>query len=380
MKIAIDFRCAQFGREGLFRAVFSLVEALRDKHKLHLLLTDPKIKIPQLTQDPNLHFHYLSPKSNKLSLLWENTSLVSFLKRERPKVYIAPFNYGLPMRKIQGIIYIAVVHDLIPEIMPNLVSWTELIKWKIGIRTTVKTADFIIADSAHTKSDIIQYYNVPSDKIIVLHYYVDGKPLNVEYPKDAEREILLKYGLNSPFVLYYSGFRPYKNVGKIIQVYDFLRKNYSEDFQLCLAGNIPNKFKKNIYSFLTSAKHQKDIKFSGYVPDNDLLILLKNAGCFMFLSKYEGFGYPPLEAQFAGTPVLCARNSSLIENLNDSVIWVDNNESVEDIAHKLHKLLTISQLRTEIIEKGYKNIKNFSKEKYGEKLNNIILKAKDMNT
>lgn len=364
MKIAIDFRMAQFHREGIVRAALGLVEALKHDHEIHLVLSNPDIRIPEIEQDGNLHLHYIGPKSMKLSLWWENVTLITLLRKLMPRIYCAPFNTGLPYKRIPGIAYVAVLHDIIPRIYPDCIPFSELVRWRISIGATVKNADRIITDSDFSGKDIQRLLGIPGDIIRVQPIYIDDKFKNPNSDRDGINTVKSRYGLQGDYLLYYGGFRKYKNASKVIEVYDRYRSDYSGDLKLCIAGKIAGRFKDNIIPEIQASKYKNDIMLPGFIADDDLPFIVKGAKVLLYLSRYEGFGYVPLEAQACGIPVVCAKNTALLENMADSVLWVGDGDTSDRIAGQIHRMLNDEALRAEWIHLGQSNVQRFSKEKY----------------
>jgi glycosyltransferase involved in cell wall biosynthesis len=119
-------------------------------------------------------------------------------------------------------------------------------------------------------------------------------------------------------------------------------------------------FKQFVQPIIDKSPFKSEIHSIGYVPDEELSYLLSGAQCFLYLSKMEGFGYAPLEAMACGVPVLCSKNTSMIENLSDCVCWVEDDESPIETARKISKLVSDPLYSGMLIEKGLKNAFRFS--------------------
>ena len=115
---------------------------------------------------------------------------------------------------------------------------------------------------------------------------------------------------------------------------------------------------------------EKKIIFTGYIEDNDVPTLMSGAIAFCFLSLYEGFGMPVIEAMACGTPVLTSNSSSLKE-IAEGVALLVNETSIEDIKEGLSQLFMMQELREELVQKGFSRAKEYSWEKVSETLMNI---------
>ncbi|HAT3731671.1 TPA: glycosyltransferase family 4 protein, partial [Serratia marcescens] len=114
------------------------------------------------------------------------------------------------------------------------------------------------------------------------------------------------------------------------------------------------------------------IKFLGRVSDEELVKLYSNALAFIFPSFYEGFGIPPLEAQACGCPVASSNRASLPEVLSDSVLYFSPDDE-EDIIKAMELLINDQVIRSDLIERGFRNVKRFSWDNSAKKLNDLII-------
>ena len=139
------------------------------------------------------------------------------------------------------------------------------------------------------------------------------------------------------------------------------KKNELNDLQLVLVGK-KDYFYKKIEEKIWSQDLEDDIILTGFVKDEDLPILYQNSLAYIFPSKYEGFGLPPLEAMTYNTPVLSAKSSCLPEILGDAVLYFDNNE-VYGIINQVKKIQNNPNLRQDLIAKGQKQTEKYSWQK-----------------
>jgi glycosyltransferase involved in cell wall biosynthesis len=150
---------------------------------------------------------------------------------------------------------------------------------------------------------------------------------------------------------------PRKNINNLILAF---KKIGLRDIQLILVGSRSNVFASNeLKDFIHS---QKNIIFSGYIPDDELIRLYSEAKLFVYPSYYEGFGLPPLEAMACGCPVVVSNVASLPEVCGNAAQYVDP-DNIEGIAEGIHKVLTDEPLRQSMMEKGLERAKLFSWEK-----------------
>ncbi len=369
IKIAVDGRVLQHDRAGMSRAVINLIRSLSKYYSFHILLNNPIIGIPELKDIA--HLHYAKPASSILSFFWDQISVISLLKSIKPHIYHAPYNFGLPFIKLSSIKYVLTLHDLIPIYFPDNLSKLEWIQWQMGIRISLITSDCIIADSHYTKSDIINFFPGVRNKINVVYNFIDDIFQNRKSDNDAIAALKRHYKIDTPYIFYHGGFRRHKNVDKLIKSFAVLQKLYNRNIKLCIAGYDDIYFKKIIYPCIHETGMSNNIILTGYIPDEHLVLLLCGAAAFVYLSEAEGFGYPPLEALACGTPVICAKNSSLPELLGDSVQWVTDQDPPEKIAEIIYQTIIGQNNINYSSMMSFENINKFRSSRYVASMKNL---------
>ncbi|AEF97057.1 glycosyltransferase family 4 protein [Methanotorris igneus] len=256
---------------------------------------------------------------------------------------------------------IITVHDIIPYIFPKTSIKLNYYRYKYIFPLILKTTDKIITDSYHTKKDLIKHFKIPEDKIKVIHLAANEnyKPLKEEEINKIKR----KYNLNYPVILYVGALSANKNIPTLLKAFYKLKKQGIKH-KLVITGEKRWKY-KSIFETIEKLNLQKDVIFTGYVPDEDLPALYNAADLFVYPSLYEGFGLPPLEAMACGTPVITSNTSSLPEVVGDAGIMV-NPYDVDELANKMYNVLTNDGLREELSKKGLERAKLFSWKKCAE--------------
>jgi glycosyltransferase involved in cell wall biosynthesis len=291
-------------------------------------------------------------------IIWRliNTPLKLKFKKKLDLVHdpygIGPLSFKMPFKKV------ITIHDLTPTLFPHTFSSMAVVSHKLLLPRTLKTADKIITDSNSTKNDLINYFNIPEEKIRVILLAADEKfkPLSNKEIKEAKQ----KYSLNFPFILYVGTLEPRKNIPSLIKAFYKLKKKNLQ-YKLVIAGKRGWKYKE-IFETIDKLNLQNDVVFTGYVSDEDLPALYNAADLFVYPSIYEGFGLPPLEAMACGTPAITSNTSSLPEVVGDAGIMVDPPD-VDGLADAMYEVLTKEGLRANMIKKGLERAKTFSWEK-----------------
>jgi glycosyltransferase involved in cell wall biosynthesis len=260
--------------------------------------------------------------------------------------------------------FVVTIHDLILFYYPTrrastlspLTYFFKKTAYKKVIKNAVHKARKIIAVSKHTKKDIVKFFRVPEEKIVVTHEAVDaaGPP-----PQNTIGNILKKYGIIKPYILYVGNAYPHKNLERLVLVFREVAKKHPH-LHLVLAGK-EDYFYKRLKKF-TKDNWAKRVIFTDFVPDEDLGVIYRKALLYIFPSLYEGFGLPPLEAMARDLPVVSSNAACLPEVLGEAACYFDPN-ALSEIAEAIEKVATDSELRKKLIAAGQERIKRYSWEK-----------------
>ncbi|MFH1745216.1 MAG: glycosyltransferase family 1 protein [bacterium] len=281
-------------------------------------------------------------------------------------VFFAPhYNFLTLSGQCRGVL---TVHDL------SFLRYGEFFSWKkniwhylINVKGQLQRFNKIVAVSENTKKDIVDIYNISSEKIDVIYHGIDSEyRIMGDSDIDELSNIKTKYNLPDRFILYLGNIEPRKNITGLIQAYELLREeNKFEDIKLVIAGGMGWKTKK-IFHTWNNSKYKNDIKFLGYVARNDKPALYNLASIFVYPSFYEGFGLPALEAMACGIPVIAGNSGSLSEVVGSSGILI-NPYNINEIKEAVAIVLEDRRLCERLIESGFLNLKRFSWAKAGEK-------------
>lgn len=281
--------------------------------------------------------------------------------------YFEPFSLTLPLRKLKPTV--VTIHDLIPLVFPNKFpkGFRGEIKWQIQ-KFSLGGVSAVIADSENSKKDLIKYGGCPEDKIYVVYL----APAEIFKPLRASSSIIRiieqKYNLPENFILYVGDVNWNKNIPGLIGAFSILAKSLS--LQLVLVGEafkntiLPQM--REIFQLINQLKLKEKIRFLGFVPRDDLVGIYNLATVYVQPSFYEGFGLPVLEAMACGTPVVCAKTSSLLEITGGAAVFV-NPENPEDIARGISEVLHYDTVQYHSrVEAGLKQAQKFSWKKTAE--------------
>lgn len=283
----------------------------------------------------------------------------------------SPFLGLPPAKKIKRVV---TIHDLTFLTHPETHSEYDLVMSKT-IKKTVEQADAIIAVSQNTKTDLMEILKVPEDKIFVVYEASreifrrqkteDGRRISENRRRQTERNGSGNWSIKKPYFLYVGNIEPRKNLIRLVKAYEqFLSPTppISPIPLLVLAGGRAWKSDEIIKTVENSPIREKII-LTGYVDDNELLLLYNNALALFYVPLYEGFGLPVLEAFACGCPVITSNTSSLPEVGGKAAEYVDP-KNVNEIAQKMVEVASWSQeVRGKKQEVGLSWAKNFSWEK-----------------
>jgi glycosyltransferase involved in cell wall biosynthesis len=256
--------------------------------------------------------------------------------------------------------FIVTIHDLILTKFPTQrASTLSPILYKIKnyayrfvIQNAVSRSSRIIAVSDFTRNDIMNNFKINSDKIVVTY---EGVATDIKAGGQLSDNILEKYKIAKPYLLYVGNAYPHKNLEWLIKTFSIL--DLKIDLSLVLVGK-DDYFYHRVKNYAENFKTKKII-FPGFVPDDELSVLYKEAIVYVFPSLYEGFGLPPLEAMSQGCPVLSSNKTSMPEILGEAALYF-NPEDENDFREKVLKIVEDKNLRSNLINRGYEQIKKYS--------------------
>jgi glycosyltransferase involved in cell wall biosynthesis len=292
------------------------------------------------------------------------------LVRERPHVYHAPHYVLPPAVPCRSVVTIHdCIHLMFPQYLPNRAAYiyARSLMW-----AAAKRSDRILTVSESSKRDIIHYFNVPPEKIVVVYNALDER-FGTEPPPEEVARVRERYQLDHGFVLYAGNIKPHKNLVRLIDAFEGLRRDGFEELKLLIIGDEISKWpalRRAVHKY----KLHKHVRFLGFLPDETLHVLYRLAAVFVFPSLYEGFGLPPLEAMASGTPVVTSNVSSLPEVAGDAAVLVDPYDAVA-IKEGIQRILTDPAFAAELRAKGLQRAREFSWERSVARTREIYLET-----
>lgn len=295
--------------------------------------------------------------------LWTHRCLARELAQRPPDVLFVP-SHVIPLRPRRWLPpAVVTIHDLGYLHFPQAHPWPQRLYLRLSTQWSVRAAQRVIAISQATADDLQQHLGLAPEplqrKVRVIH---EAAPEPVgQRGRLAIEGVRRRYGLQRPYALYVGTLQPRKNLSRLIAAYEQLCAGGQADFDLVLAGGT-GWLSEPVVARAGQSAYAEHIHLPGYVPDDELPALLAGAHVFCYVSLFEGFGLPVLEAQRAGVPVMTSTHSSLPEVAGDAALLVDPLD-VEAIAQAMLDLSRDEALRQRLIAAGYANVQRFSWER-----------------
>ena len=251
---------------------------------------------------------------------------------------------------------VTTIHDLTWKIFPEFHTSEIVAGHERKLQRTIKHQDLIITDSDNTKKDLLKYYAQINPKNIK----VIAPGIGERFKKMSKEEVwptLQKYKVpKAKYLLYVGAIEPRKNLDTCIKVYaELIRDKKFDDYQFLIVGRAGWK-NEQIFELIKDLKLENKIKFVGFVTDKDLPAFYNASRLTLYLSKYEGYGLPPLESLACGTPTLALKNSSLTEILPDDYLVEDK---FNLISNKIKSLLEQRKITKVNIPSWQNYVKSF---------------------
>ena len=358
MLIGIDasraLRARRTGTENYSLQLIRHILALDSGHRFRLYCDQP---LPAALQDLG-SARQVEIRVIPFPRLWTHLRLSAEVIANPPDVLFVP-SHVLPLFHPRR--SVVTVHDLGYSAFPE--AHRRFSRWylHVGTRFSARTARHVLADSQATKDDLVRLYGTDPAHVTVIYLGRDAELAPVTDSANLahvqEKLGIAQSGRHRPYVLAVGTLQPRKNLVRLIEAFAQVRATQT-DLCLVLAGQ-RGWLSDPIFQRVEELGLQKHVLFPGFVSDEDLPVLLSGALVFAFPSLYEGFGFPVLEAQACGTPVLTSTTSSLPEVAGEAALLV-NPLSTEAIADGLVQLVTDSVLRRRLRTAGFANIQRFS--------------------
>jgi len=274
-----------------------------------------------------------------------------------------------------------ILHDIIYEAHPGWFNWQSpadkiLLKWVS--KKAAKKAKIIFTPSEFSRQEIIKFYGVLPEKVKMVSAAADPVlQLQGMQGSQAELEkIKVKYGLKDKYGFYVGSIFSRRHLPEIIEAFFKLAREKS-DYQFLIGGKNYTRPHLDIDKLIeqkNDALGAKAIIRFDFIGDLDLKLLYSACAFFIYLSDYEGFGLPPLEAMSAGAPVITSDRTSLKEVAGEATLLINDNSDIQEIYRAMKKITDDEVLRSQLTEKGKERARKFSWERCAEEILEQLIK------
>lgn len=293
--------------------------------------------------------------------IWFEISVALWLRKNKPDLFLSTDGYACLNTSVPQI---TVMHDLAFEHFPEHVSFLTRCYYKYFMPRFAQKVNRIATVSEFSKQDIAKRYNVSPEKIDVV--YNGAKEVYKPTGEAQKQAVRRKYAEGKNYFVYVGSIHPRKNVKNLLLAFEKFKAESKADVQLVIVGRKAWDF-TDVETTHTAMKFKEEVKFLGHVPPEDLGEIVAGAFAMVYVSLFEGFGIPIVEAMSCGVPVITSNISSMPEAAGDAALLVNPN-SVEEISSAMKRIFTDTSFRNSLKEKGTEQLKKFSWELTAQKL------------
>lgn len=294
---------------------------------------------------------------------WRHLTLPRAIRKAGIDVMWFPFSV-VPL--IIGCRSVVTVHDLSFIALPHLFGWRTRSYLSFMLRRTLAQAAHITTISQFTADELIRCFGVDSRRMSVVHHGSDTRASSS--PASDAGQVLSRLGLSEPYFLFLDGISPRKNLRLLLRL--LVRPSTAmATSQFVITGNIAS-LRRSLEELDLGGQIGRRIILPGIVPPGDLDVLYRNARALLYLSKYEGFGLPIVEAFARDCPVIGLAASSIPEVAGDAALYVEPG-NISQLASALGDALN-DQTRNQLINRGRKRALKFSWARTAQQLYDVL--------
>jgi glycosyltransferase involved in cell wall biosynthesis len=290
---------------------------------------------------------------------WNERPLTSWLNKNHVDVYFSPDGF-IPLRT--AVPCVPVVHDLAPLVFPQYMRWRDYVYYRLFQLRMIRRAALVLTVSNFSKNEIVKLSGIKSNLVAVAY---NGLHSGFTSPNNDEANIK-DVKEDSPYFIYYGSIHPRKNVFGLIKSFELYREKGGLA-SLVLAGRSAWKVEE-VEKTIKQSNASEYIKWLPYLDSHELQMTLRMSIGLVYISHYEGFGLPVLEAMASGVPVITSSHSSMSEVGGDAVLTCDPLDHAA-VAQQMKRLSKDHILRSKLIRLGLERAKEFN---YYQSSQNIL--------
>jgi glycosyltransferase involved in cell wall biosynthesis len=356
MRIGFDATALPAEPVGAGRYIIRLVRSLAAivaENELFVFVQDSRralIDAPALEKVQWIETPEISPARR---LVWEQTTLPRLARRSGLDLLHSP-HYTRPLSLPCA--SVVTFHDMTFFLYPQLHTRSKRLFFPWMMRMSARLADAIIADSESTRRDALKILSIPEEKIFTV-------PLGIgeEFHRITDMHLLedcrRRYNLPQTFFLYVGLVEPRKNLPLLLNAYARLAQQ-EEPPMLVVVGRF-GWMVEDVLRQVEALQLQDRVLFTGYIPDQDLPLVYNLAQTLLYPSRYEGFGFPPLEAMACGTPVITTAVSAMRDQVGDAGLLIPPQDE-QALFEAMRRLSRDPSLRQALAVQGQKQAEKYT--------------------
>jgi len=358
LRIGIDATALPLQRTGVANYVFGLLRGLAavDRDGGYVIFAKPEHVAEFGIDQSNFEFVPIDLPARGLRLAWEQVGLPKRVREHRLQLLHSP-HYTMPLsHPVRSVVTFC---DMTFVLYPEVHQLVKRTYFPAMMRWSARHADRLITISESTRDDLVRLWGIDPARVTPV-------PLaaGAEYQPAAPATIAsvcARYSLPPRgYVLYLGVLEPRKNVDQLVAAFGRMTGRFP-DLLLAIAGKRGWMYDR-IFSQVEALGLADRVRFTGYVPEEDLPGLYGGARLFTYPSRYEGFGLPVLEAMRCGVPVVTTNVSSMPEVAGDAALLVDPDD-VAGLADAMMRILESSSLAEDLARRGRLRATSFSWER-----------------
>jgi len=301
---------------------------------------------------------------------WFEWSIAKALKKYKADVFLSPDGYASLSTSVKTVM---VTHDVAHLHHPEQIAFLVRKYYQQMVPRFLKRAQKVVTVSEFTRSDILKNYSIDPQKVVPIYNGCRKEFQAIDVNKKIE--IRKKYTEGEEYFFYVGAVHPRKNVHRLITAFDQFKTNTSSKKKLLIGGRFAWKT-GDVKLAYDNAKHKEDIVFLGYLKNEEVPELMGAAFALTYVSLFEGFGLPLVEAMNCGVPFITSNCSSMPEVAGEAGMLV-NPESVLEISQALQKIESDKTLYQQLINNGEKQKLNFSWELAAQQVYDLMVELVD---
>lgn len=333
MRIGVLGRILDYEGYGVRTYLVGMLNALaadESGHDIFVFVSGNTSPPPEIAV-PGLQFHSAGPQTDGAfsRMLWDHFYVGKMCRELDVDVLFAPAHIRPLFAPCPVVV---TVHDMMYHLFPDDWSFADQFYFRLGVNLLTGRAAHILADSDSTRADIIRILGVSGDRVTTVY---PGVP-EFYYPRSEGTTAAVTGAEIHPYIFYVGSFHPRKNVPVLVEAFEKIADRVPHRLVI---GSKPEWQSDAVRRQIEASPYQERIYLTGYIPDERLPHYFSGAELFVFPSKYEGFGFPVLEAMACGCPVLTSPVSSLPEVGGDAAAYAAPGD-VEALAAEMLDILT----------------------------------------